>query len=222
MKPKVIIVSEVSIDGKLTLAKGVSSKELMSLMDDDANKYLHQIRDLCDAILVGAETIRTDNPSLTVRYVKGTNPIRIIPTNSLNFPKERNIFDTAKAKTIIATSEKTYKNKKNFVEKLEKKGVKFLICGKDTVDFEEMLKKLYEMNIKSLMVEGGANINWQFIKEDLVDEIHLIVVPVIIGGTDVPTLVGGEGFKSLENIKKYKIKDTFKLGSQIINIFEKV
>jgi len=221
MKPKVIIVSEVSIDGKLTLAKGISSKELMSLMDEDANKYLHQIRDLCDAILVGAETIRTDNPSLTVRYVEGKNPIRVIPTNSLNFPEERNIFNTEKARTIIVTSQKAYENKKDFVEKLKRKNVEFLICGEDKVDFKNMLEKLYKMNIKSLMVEGGANINWQFIKEDLVDEIHLIVVPVIVGGEDVPTLVGGEGFKSLDNIKRYKVKDTFKLGSQIINIFKK-
>ncbi len=221
-KTKVIIVSEVSIDGKLTIAKGISSKELMSLMDEDANKYLHQIRDICDGILVGAETIRTDNPSLTVRYVEGKNPIRIIPTNSLNLGENRSIFDTSKAKTIIVTSKKAYEEKKDVVNKLLEKNIEILICGEDKVDFQKMLKELYKKGIKSLMVEGGAKINWEFIKNDLVDEIHLIVVPVIVGGEDVPTLVGGEGFKTLENLKKFKVKDTFKLGNQIINIFTKL
>ena len=50
-RPYVLIVSEVTIDGKLTLAKGVSSKEIMKLMDEEANRYLHQIRAECDGIM---------------------------------------------------------------------------------------------------------------------------------------------------------------------------
>ena len=59
---------------------------------------------------------------------------------------------------------------------------------------------LYERGIKSLMIEGGASINWEFIRSGYVDVIRLIHLPVIGGGENVPTLVGGEGFKSLKNL----------------------
>jgi 5-amino-6-(5-phosphoribosylamino)uracil reductase len=70
-RPHVIVVSEVTLDGKLTLYRGASSKELMSLMTRDVYAYLHSIRAQVDAIMVGCETVRTDDPSLTVRYVQG-------------------------------------------------------------------------------------------------------------------------------------------------------
>lgn len=102
-RPYIIIVSEVTIDGKLTLYRGASSKELMSLMTEEVYKYLHSIRAQVDAIMVGCETVRTDDPSLTVRYVEGKNPIRVIPCSTANVPLNANIF-SKDAPTIIVTT----------------------------------------------------------------------------------------------------------------------
>jgi len=216
-RPYVIIVSEVSIDGKLTLYRGASSKELMSLMDEEAYRYLHEIRAKVDGIMVGCETVRTDNPSLTVRYVKGKNPTRVIPCSTANVPLDANVLNTEEAPTIIATSERAPKER---IEKIKAKGAQVITAGDELVDFDILLPRLYEMGIKTLMVEGGASINWEFVRRRIVDEIRLIHLPVIVGGENVPTLVGGEGFKKLKNILHLRLRSHFKRGNQLITEWE--
>ncbi len=216
-RPYVIIVSEVSIDGKLTLYRGASSKELMSLMDEEAYRYLHEIRAKVDGIMVGCETVRTDNPSLTVRYVKGKNPTRVIPCSTANVPLDANVLNTEEAPTIIATTQRAPEER---VEKLKEKGAKIVYAGDELVDFDLLLPKLYEMGIKTLMVEGGASINWEFIRRRMVDEIRIIHLPVVVGGENVPTLVGGEGFKKLKDILHLRLRSHFKRGNHLITEWE--
>ncbi|WP_448584695.1 RibD family protein [Thermocrinis sp.] len=218
MRPYVIIVSEVSVDGKLTLYRGASSKELMSLMDMEAYRYLHEIRAKVDGIMVGCETVRTDNPSLTVRYVEGKNPVRIIPCSTANVPLDANIF-SKDAPTIIVSTLRAPKEK---IEKIRELGAEVWIVGEDLVDFERLLPMLYERGIKSLMVEGGSSINWEFVRRGYVDEIRLIHLPVIVGGENVPTLVGGEGFKSLKNLLPLRLRAHFKRGHHLITEWEVV
>ena len=217
-RPYVLIVSEVTIDGKLTLRRGVSSKEIMKLMDEEANKYLHAIRAECDGIMVGANTVRIDNPNLTVRYVPGENPVRIIPTSSADIPLNSNVFNTSVAPTILAVPEKAPLER---LKEFEKKGVKVIFAGKERIDFGELLKELFKLGIKKLMVEGGSSVNWELLKNDLVDEIRLIHLPVVVGGGDVPTLVSGEGFGTLENVKRFRIKRVFQCGNQIVTEYVK-
>ncbi len=214
-RPYTIIVSEVTVDGKLTLRRGVSSKEIMKFMDEDAVRYLHELRAKVDGIMVGAETIRTDNPFLTVRYVEGKNPTRIIPTAMANIPLDANILEKD-APTIIFTSEKAPEDK---VKRLEEK-VEVIRCGEEKVDLVKMMDTLYKRGIKSLIVEGGSRLNWEMIKLGLVDEIRIIHMPFIVGGTDTPTLVGGEGFESLQEIVKTKLRAHFMRGSHLITEWE--
>jgi len=214
-RPYVIIVSEVTVDGKLTLSKGVSSKEIMKFMDEEANRYLHETRAKVDGIMVGAETIRTDNPYLTVRYVSGKNPTRIIPTSTADIPPDANILKKD-SPTIIVTTEKAPKER---VKALSEK-VEVIIAGKEEVDLIKMMDILYNRGIRNLMVEGGSTLNWNLIKNGLVDEIRIIHMPFIVGGTDTPTLVGGEGFKSLKEVVKLKLRAHFMRGSHLITEWE--
>lgn len=212
-RPYVIIVSEVTIDGKLTLYRGASSKELMSLMTKEVYRYLHGIRAEVDGIMVGCETVRTDDPSLTVRYVEGKNPVRIIPCSTANVPYNANIF-SKDAPTIIATTQRAPKEK---IEKLKELGAEVIVAGEELVDFEVLLPELYQRGIKKLMVEGGSSINWEFVKNRYVDEIRIIHLPVIVGGENVPTFVGGEGFKSLSKVLKLKIQKFFQIDDFLIS-----
>lgn len=214
-RPYTIILSEVTVDGKLTLSKGVSSKEIMKFMDEEANRYLHETRAKVDGIMVGAETIRTDNPYLTVRYVKGKNPTRIIPTASANIPLDANVLKSD-APTIIITTQKAPSEK---VEALSEK-VEVVKIGEDNVDFIKMMDFLYSRGIHTLMVEGGSTLNWNLLNLGLVDEIRIIHMPFIVGGTDTPTLVGGEGFKTLEDVIKLKLRAHFIRGSHLITEWE--
>mgnify|MGYP001772509629 FL=1 len=217
-RPYVIIVSEVSVDGKLTLYRGASSKELMTLMDEEAYRYLHEIRAKVDGIMVGCETVRTDNPSLTVRYVSGKNPTRIIPCSTANVPLDANIF-SKDAPTVIVSTKRAPEER---IEKIRELGAEVWIVGEDLVDFDALMPMLVERGIKSLMVEGGASINWEFIKRGFVDEIRLIHLPVIVGGENVPTLVGGEGFKKLRNLMHLRLRAHFKRGHHLITEWEVV
>ena len=214
-RPYTIIVSEVTVDGKLTLKRGVSSKEIMKFMDEDATRYLHELRAKVDGIMVGAETIRTDNPFLTVRYVEGKNPTRIVPTAMADIPLNANILEKD-APTIIFTSERAPEDR---VRKLEEK-VDVIRCGEEKVDLVKMMDILHKRGIKSLIVEGGSRLNWEMIKLGLVDEIRIIHMPFIVGGSETPTLVGGEGFDSLDEIVKTKLRAHFVRGNHLITEWE--
>lgn len=215
-RPYVIIVSELTLDGKLTLYRGASSKELMTLMDEEAYRYLHEIRSKTDAIMVGCETIRTDNPSLTVRYVEGKNPIRVIPCSTANIPLDANVF-SKNANTIIVTTKRAPEEK---LYKIKELGADIILAGDYLVDFDILMRELYDRGIKSLMVEGGSSINWELVKRKFVDEIRIIHLPVIVGGENVPTLVGGEGFKRLDSVLSLRLRAHFKKGHHLITEWE--
>ncbi len=212
-RPYIIITSEVTIDGKLTLYRGASSKELMSIMTKEVYKYLHGIRASVDGIMVGCETVRTDDPSLTVRYVDGKSPIRIIPCSTANVPLNASIF-SKDAPTIIITTKRAPQER---IEQIKKLGAEVIIAGEDLVDFDILLPELYNRGIKKLMVEGGASINWELARKGYIDEIRIIHLPVIVGGENVPTLVGGEGFKSLKKVLNLEIVNHFVIDKFLIS-----
>jgi len=211
-RPYIIVVSEVTIDGKLTLYRGASSKELMSIMTKEVYKYLHSIRAQVDAIMVGCETVRTDDPSLTVRYVEGKNPIRVIPCSTANVPLNASIF-SKDAPTIIVTTKRAPQERVKTIKEL---GAEVIYAGEDLVNFDILLPLLYEKGIKKLMVEGGASINWELARNGYIDEIRIIHLPVLVGGENVPTLVGGEGFKSLKKVLKLEIINHFIIDKFLI------
>ena len=84
--------SELTIDGRLTLADGSSSKELFAFYGAPLQRWFHQQRAAHDAIMVGAGTVRADNPQLTVRHAEGRNPLRVVPTNDGALPPESYIL----------------------------------------------------------------------------------------------------------------------------------
>ncbi|MBQ1328673.1 MAG: dihydrofolate reductase family protein [Eubacterium sp.] len=200
---KIELVSEVSIDGKITFGMGKSSKDLFNLMTEDDLKYIHSIRSKVDGILVGMNTIRNDNSSLTCRYVKGKNPIRLIPSNSLELRDDFNILNDG-YKTIILTTEKNRDRSEKYKSYTN---VDFIFAGEDSVDFEKAFEILEtEYDIHSIMLEGGGTLNWTLIQKDMVDELVVLRLPIIIGGRNNVSLVDGEGFKHFKASKKYNLK----------------
>jgi len=218
MRPHVLMISEVTLDGKLTIGKGVSSKILMRYMSPESEKMLHQTRAEYDAIMVGSSTIKTDNSSLTVRLVKGKNPLRIIPSSMADLPLDRAVFDTTNASTVLAVSEKAPEER---LALFREKGVQIVVAGKEKIDFPLLMDILVEKyGVKKLIIEGGSTLNWLMLHNHLVSEIRIIHMPFIVGGTDTPSLVGGERLYSENEMISLSLKKTSMYGTNLVTEYD--
>ena len=208
-RPYIILSAAISIDGKISTKKRDS--QLSSKLD---LKRLHKLRSKVDAILIGKNTLDRDNPLLTVRFVNGKNPIRIILDSKGTISKNSQIIQTShKISTIIAISKSI--PKKNLL-KLQRFPIETIQTGQSFVSLKPLLKKLVKKNIRTLLVEGGGTVNWQFVKENLFDEIIITVTPCIIGGTNSIALVQGRGFSYISQSPKLRLKSTSRLGNDLI------
>jgi 2,5-diamino-6-(ribosylamino)-4(3H)-pyrimidinone 5'-phosphate reductase len=207
------MMSEITADGKLTLKKGTSSKILMKYMDPATEILLHTTRAEYDAIMVGSNTIRIDNSYLTVRHVAGKSPIRVIPSSLADIPPDANVL-SADAPTIIAVSEKAPPER---VEAIRRKGATVVVAGTDHVRLPELMRLLRtEFGVKKLMIEGGPTLNWHMLHHRLVDEIRLIHLPFIVGGSDTPSLVGGMHIESEEEMIRLVLKNHYLCGTNLV------
>jgi len=214
-KPYVILSAATSIDGKI--ATKIGDSKLSSKQD---KVRLHKLRSKVDAILVGKNTVLRDNPLLTVRHTKGKNPIRIILDSKGAIPKKSKILQTSnKVSTIIAVSEKI--SKSNF-DKLRKFPVEIIIAGKNSVNIKLLLKKLSDKKIKTILVEGGGTINWEFIKHNLFDELIITLSPFLIGGHDAISFVQGQGFEKISNSPNLRLKSIKRLKNYLVLYYVKV
>ena len=214
-KPYVILSAAISVDGKIATRTGDS--KLSSKQD---SMRLHKLRSKVDAILVGKNTVSRDNPLLTVRYTRGKNPIRIVLDSKGSISKKSKILQTSnKIPTIIAVSKRITKS--NF-DKLQKFPVEVIISGENSVNIKLLLKKLSDKKIKTILVEGGGTINWEFIKHNLFDELIITLSPFLIGGTNAISLVQGQGFEKISNSPNLKLKSIKRLKNHLVLNYIKV
>ncbi len=213
--PKIILSAAISIDGKIATSSGdskLSSKKDLT--------RLHKLRSQVDAILIGKNTVNQDDPLLTVRYSEGRNPVRIILDSSGTISNESKILRTSKkVKTIIVVSKKI--TKKN-LQKLKKFPVEILIIGENQVNIKSLIKNLGKRKIKTILLEGGGTINWEFIKNNLVDEFFITVTPFILGGKDAITLVQGVGFDKITKSCKLRLNGIKRLENDLVLHYTKL
>jgi 2,5-diamino-6-(ribosylamino)-4(3H)-pyrimidinone 5'-phosphate reductase len=214
-RPHVILNAAMSIDGKIATRLGNS--DLSSKQD---KIRIHKLRSKVDAILIGKNTLQKDDPLLTVRYSSGSNPTRIVLDSLGKISINSKILKTSyKVPTIIAVSENI--SSRN-LQKLKKFPIDIIITGKKLVNLRSLLLHLYKRKIKTVLVEGGGKTNWQFIKENLIDEIWVTITPIIIGGTDAITLVQGNGFPTIAKSSKFRLNGIKKLENYIVLHYTKV
>lgn len=186
--PLVIAKAAMSLDGRITRAPGKPS----AISGEASHRHAHQLRAQVDAILVGAETVRRDNPRLTVRGVEDARqPRRVVLTRSGNLPHDAHLF----------TDE--------FADRTE------VFVGKS---LEAVLHELGHQKVTSVLIEGGGEVLGEAFDRRLVDRVHWYVAPWIIGG-DKPAVAGKGAGSNEEAIKvggiRYEIigdRDVFVSG----------
>lgn len=197
-RPFVTIKSGVTLDGKIA----TSLSDSKWITSTEARQEVHQIRNENAAILVGANTVQKDNPSLTTRIPNGRNPIRVILDSTLRIPMEANVVTDREAPTWIFTTSNHATEKK---KALENAGVKvFVTSGEKHINLYEMLDVLGRKGVSSLLIEGGGEVNASFIENKLMDKLILYFAPKIIGGRLAPSFVEGTGITKMQDAIEFK------------------
>ena len=209
-KPYVILSAAMTIDGKIASKSGDPE-----LSDEVDWKEVHKLRTQVDAIMVGKGTILKDNPKLHIKYFKHKGYHRIVVDSTLSIPLDSNVIDYQPQiyTTIIFSTENVPPDK---IREFELKNVKVIKSGKgERVDLANSLLILSNIGIKSILLEGGGNLNWGFIKDDLIDEMRLTIAPWIIGGKDAISLVEGTGFDKMNQGRKFKLLKVIKRDNYV-------
>ncbi len=195
-RPFVFINAAMSADGKISTVERVQTR-ISGRGDRDR---VDALKAGSDAIMVGIGTVLADNPSLTVKSKerredrkqaeRDENPIRIVVDSRARTPIDAEILNKGSGKRIIAISKRAIiADEDRLSEKAE-----IMVCGREEVDLKKLLHLLWQRDVKRLMVEGGATLNWSLVSQGLVDEIYIYIGNRIIGGEHAPTLVDGTGF----------------------------
>lgn len=210
-RPYLILKTAQTLDGRIAASNG-DSRWITSLA---ARKFAHRLRAEVDAVAVGMGTVIKDNPRLTVRHVKGSNPYRIVLTTSMRFPTKCHLIDdNSDFKTIVA----------GLPQKLErfaksKRGggiIGWKVAGSDSsgLDVNDFLEKAALFGIRSILIEGGASLATAFLKAGLVDKYIAITAPVLLG-TGI-NAVGQLGIRRLSEAIRFEQSAVFACGCDTV------
>jgi len=207
-RPFVTLKAAISLDGRIATKTGDSKW----ITGEKARKKAHRLRAENDAVLVGSGTVMADDPRLTVRNVRGRDPVRVILNSTLSIPlSSRIIRHESDAPTLIFHTSKSGSSEKAFAGIPGVQTIRMPAKRNRGVDLKALLSWLGEHDILSLMVEGGAEVHYSFLDAGLVDRLDLFVAPKIIGGTGAVPMVGGEGISrvsrawNIDNVKTRRL-----------------
>src|SRR5664279_6628991 len=194
-RPYTLLSCGMSIDGYL----GSATPRRLELSNDADFDRVDAVRASCDAILVGAATVRNDNPRLLVRaqarqderVARGLppSPIKVTVTGRAQLDACANFFTTGHSEKLVYCASATV------AEARDRLGpVATVVDGGQPVDMQWMSEDLYARGVQRLMVEGGGTVHTQFLTADLVDELHLVVAPFFVGDSRARRFVGDGRF----------------------------
>lgn len=213
-KPYVTLKAAASIDGKIATVNNDSKW----ISNESSRIYVQYLRSISDAILVGIDTVMSDNPMLNVRnFTREKEPLKIVLDTNLKISISSNIVKDMGRYLIVATSS----NDEKKISTLEKFGVRTIVCNKkdDLVDLNDLTDKLAKANILNILVEGGSKVFASFIKEGLVDKLYLFTANKIIGGDGIP-LFGSIGVSSMKDAVTCSLVDSKRFENDTLNIYK--
>ncbi len=203
----------VSLDGKIATRSG-DSKWISS---EESRKYVHKMRYVADAIMAGVNTVLTDDPHLTIRCSGGKGgttrkqPLRIIVDSKGRTPLTAQVFSEP-GKTLLVLGRMATPEEKEAFAQVGAEILEVPSAG-GLVDLEKLLRTLGQREVSSVLVEGGGKLFGSLFDCGLVDKVVAFIAPIIIGGEEAKTAVGGRGIDKvaeslrLERISVEKFED---------------
>lgn len=219
--PFVVLKTAMSLDGKIATTIGDSQW----ISCETSRKRVHELRNQYAAIMVGINTVLKDDPLLNVRDVEGKtkNPVRVVVDSIARIPLESKLLNTQEiSETIVAVTDQASESK---IKALTNKGALVLVCHavEGRVDLKFLMQELAGRGIDSILLEGGGTLNFEALKQGIVDKIVSFVAPKILGGAQALTPVEGAGFALLpdavqiQNLKACNSGDDIMLTGYVRN-----
>jgi len=190
-RPFVTLKCAATLDGRIATRIGDSKW----VTGETSRKYVHELRHASDGIMVGINTIKTDNPSLTTRLEdkNGVDPRRIILDTNLSIAEDSKVLQiVSDSDTIIITGNSKLSEKRS---RLKKMGANIIDADvKDSrIDLNRLMTRLGQMEITSLLIEGGGQVAAASLKADIVDKVCFFYGPKILAGDDGVPMCSGTG-----------------------------
>lgn len=213
--PFVVMKYAMTLDGKIACATGDSKW----VTGEIARTQVHRMRGRYRGIMVGIGTVLADDPMLNCRVEGGVDPVRIICDSNLHIPTESQIVKTASdIETIVACSQEALESerKQEKIRRLKEAGIQIIGTeGAHGVNLVELMKKLGEQNIDSILLEGGGTLNASALEDGIVNKVYAYIAGKLIGGMDARSPVEGMGIDrmadaiTLQNMEIEKLGDDF-------------
>jgi len=205
-QPFGILKYAMTLDGKIATTTGHSA-----WVTSKASRHLvHQIRSTCDAVIIGGNTVRKDNPSLTTHGVTEHNPLRVVMSRSLDLPTDCNLWSDRQAKTLIFTENHDAAQQ----EKLHTEQTNIIAVAALTPKI--VMEHLYQRNISKVLWECGGTLAAKAIADGTVQKVMAFIAPKIIGGTDAPSPVGDLDLNLMSNALDLKRVATQKIDADLL------
>lgn len=212
--PYVVLKTAMSLDGKIATTTGHSQW----ISSPESRQYVHGLRNELSGILVGVNTVITDDPELTTRLdgVTGRNPIRIVVDSKGRIPLSAKMLkDGVTNPVIIATTSGFPEEKRLYLEGSGHKVMTLAEC-EGLVDLGQLMFELGKLGIDGILLEGGGTLNESALKSGIVDEIQFIIAPLLIGGRDAITPIEGAGFNTIDEGIRLHQMTTRRIGEDIL------
>ena len=190
-RPCVTLAFAQSLDGCIAAGEGAPT----AISNSHTQTLTHRLRAIHDAILVGVNTVLVDDPQLNVRRVEGRDPRPIVLDSMLRMPLEARIMRRTGASVLIATAMEACAKKEAL---LEAAGAEVLRIAPGPeqdrsrgLDLADLLERLFERGIRSVMVEGGARVITSVLARNLADQLFLTISPRFFGGVHAVECAAG-------------------------------
>lgn len=187
-RPLGILKYAMTLDGKIATATGHSAW----ITSQAARSEVHQLRRACDAVIVGGNTVRQDNPRLTSHLEEAHNPLRVVMSRHLNLPESAHLWRTTDAPTLVLTEKDA---NPDFQALLRRQNVEVVELSPLTP--EQAMVYFYERGFCNVLWECGGILAASAIASGSVQKVLAFIAPKIIGGSNAPTPVGDLGFTSM-------------------------
>ena len=210
-RPFVVMKYAMTMDGKIAACTGASKW----VTGEEARAHVQEQRNACAAIMAGVGTVLADDPLLTCRLPGGRNPVRVICDTHLRTPPTaRVVADAREAPTILATCS-TDAEKRAVCENA---GCRVLVLDEKDghVDLAQLMERLGQEQIDSVLLEGGGTLNWAALESGIVQRVQAYIAPKLFGGRDAKTPVEGQGVPAPAQAFRLKNTAVTRLGEDFL------